>query len=94
MNTQTQVPAPVESAAGKRLTLQSTDPLMNKKDEYNNTCDRCGKTEAGIGWFARAYRLSRIRKGEPDPGNVCGACAGGETGKEIGSRIIEKEKLT
>jgi hypothetical protein len=68
--------------------------VMNKKDEYNNTCDRCGKTEAGIGWFARAYRLSRIRKGKPDPGNVCGACAGGETGKEIGSRIIEKEKLT
>jgi hypothetical protein len=76
------------------LTIKRGITLMNKKDEYNNTCDRCGKTEAGIGWFARAYRLSRIRKGEPDPGNVCGACAGGETGKEIGSRIIEKEKLT
>ena len=29
----------------------------------NDTCDRCGKTEDAVGLFARAYRLSRTKKG-------------------------------
>lgn len=53
----------------------------------NDTCVRCSKTQGGIGWFANAYRRSQLRKGNPDPGNLCGACAGSDTGKEIGRRI-------
>jgi hypothetical protein len=55
--------------------------------ELNDTCDRCGKTDEGIGWIARGYRLMRLKRGHPDPGNLCGACAGSETGKEIGARL-------
>jgi hypothetical protein len=51
----------------------------------NNTCDRCGKTEEGVGWFAAAYRKVELRKGRPDPGNLCGSCAGSDTGKRIGN---------
>jgi hypothetical protein len=29
----------------------------------------------------------RLKRGHPDPGNLCGACAGSETGKEIGARL-------
>jgi hypothetical protein len=54
----------------------------------NDTCDRCGKTELGIDWFAKAYRKVRLRQGKPDPGHVRGKCAGSETGKEIGKAIF------
>jgi hypothetical protein len=44
--------------------------------EDNNTCDRCGKTEPGIGWFAKRYRSAAMNKWNlPDPGNLCGSCA-------------------
>lgn len=56
----------------------------------NNTCDRCGKTEEGVGHIARGYRLMRLKRGHADPGNVCGACAGSEIGKEIGARIASE----
>lgn len=43
--------------------------------EDNDTCDRCGKTEAGIAWFAKRYRLVAMEKWKlPDPGNLCGSC--------------------
>lgn len=57
----------------------------------NNTCDRCGKNEEGIGWFAKAFKKARTRKGKPDPGNLCGSCAGRITGSEIGSNINQSE---
>lgn len=55
----------------------------------NNTCDCCGKTEEGIGWFAKAFRKTETRKGRPDPGNLCGSCAGHITGDRIGDDILK-----
>lgn len=41
----------------------------------NDTCDRCGKTEPGVGWFAKRYRWAAMNKWNlPDPGNLCGSC--------------------
>lgn len=59
--------------------------------DLNNTCDRCGKTEEGIGWFARGYRKMTMRREQRDPGNLCGKCAGSETGFRIGSEIAKAE---
>lgn len=56
-------------------------------DQENNTCDRCGKTEKGIGWFASAYRRKELHNDRPDPGNLCGACAGSDTGKRIAQEV-------
>lgn len=53
----------------------------------NNTCSQCGKTEDGIGWFANAYRKMIMRREGRDPGNLCGNCAGSETGKRIASEL-------
>ena len=58
--------------------------------DASNTCDKCGKTEERIGWFAKAFRKTRLRKGEADPGNLCGSCAGSITGKEIGAKIAKE----
>lgn len=60
----------------------------------NDTCDECGKSEDAIGWFAQAYRKIEIRRGRPDPGNLCGSCAGHVTGTRIGHEIAEKEKAS
>lgn len=54
-----------------------------------NTCDRCGKTEDGIDWFAEAYRKYEAKHGRPNPGNLCGACAGSDTGKRIAKETTE-----
>jgi hypothetical protein len=54
-------------------------------------CDGCGKEEAGIAWFAAAFRKVRLKKGQPDPGNLCGSCAGRITGKEIGQEIFGRK---
>jgi hypothetical protein len=54
-------------------------------------CDGCGKEEPGIDWFAKAFRRLRLKKGQPDPGHLCGACAGRITGKEIGQAIFGKD---
>jgi hypothetical protein len=56
----------------------------------NNTCDRCGKTDDGIGWFAAAYRKKELRNGRNDPGNLCGSCAGSDTGHRI---AVEADRL-
>lgn len=56
--------------------------------QENNTCTRCDKTEDGIGWFADLYRKAMKRKGLPDPGNLCGACAGSTTGKAIADACV------
>jgi len=46
----------------------------------NDTCDRCGKTDEGISWFGPAYRKNELKHGRPDPGTLCGDCAGHDTG--------------
>lgn len=58
----------------------------------NDTCDRCGKVDLGIGWFGPAYRANEIRHGRTDPGNLCGACAGKITGRRIAADLAEKER--
>lgn len=60
----------------------------------NNTCDGCGKTDEGIGWFAKAYRLNELRRGRPDPGNLCGSCAGSQSGVRIADEIIAKDSVS
>lgn len=57
----------------------------------NDTCDRCGKTDEGIAWFAAAFRKAELRHGRPDPGNLCGSCAGSVTGNRIADEIIAKQ---
>lgn len=59
----------------------------------NNTCDRCGKTEDGIDWFGRVYRIVEMRKGRLDPGNLCGSCAGSDTGKRIAGELRDKMQV-
>jgi hypothetical protein len=58
-----------------------------------NTCDQCGKTTEGIGWFARAFRIKELRKGRPDPGNLCGDCAGHVDGTRIGKEVLGKGEV-
>lgn len=53
-----------------------------------DTCSKCGKTQGGIDWFGAAFRKLRLRKGHPDPGILCGSCAGAITGKEIGEKVF------
>lgn len=55
----------------------------------NDTCDRCGKTEDGIDSFGAANRRKELRNGRPDPGNLCGSCAGSDTGKRIARELAE-----
>jgi hypothetical protein len=52
----------------------------------SDTCDKCGKTEPGVGWIAKGFRKMELRHGRPDPGNLCGACAGSLTGKRLGEK--------
>jgi hypothetical protein len=61
---------------------------MSQISDLNDTCDRCEKTEPGIGWFARGYRKMTIRRESRDPGNLCGKCAGSDTGKKIAAEIL------
>ncbi|MBP1297088.1 MULTISPECIES: hypothetical protein [Bradyrhizobium] len=58
----------------------------------SDTCDACGKTEEGVAWFAAAFRKVRLKKDKPDPGNLCGGCAGSITGKEIGAEVSGRAK--
>jgi hypothetical protein len=58
--------------------------------KYNDTCSRCDKTEEGIGWFAAAYRKMTKRLHGFDPGNLCGKCAGSETGKRIAAVMCDE----
>lgn len=53
----------------------------------NNTCSRCGKTEEGIAWFAKAYRKMTLRRHGFDPGHLCGTCAGAESGARIAAAM-------
>lgn len=57
----------------------------------NNTCDRCNATDIGIDWFAKAYRAKELKHGRADPGNLCGKCAGSDTGKRIGDEDFAKQ---
>lgn len=59
----------------------------------NNTCDKCGAVDEGIGFLARAFRLVEIRNGRSDPGNLCGSCAGGITGNRIADEILARDKF-
>lgn len=58
----------------------------------NDTCGRCGKTEEGIGWFAAAYRKKELKSSRPDPGNLCGSCAGSENGKRIAAEVLAADE--
>jgi hypothetical protein len=60
----------------------------------NDTCDKCGKTEPGIGWFAKAFRRAELRHGRPDPGNLCGSCGGSIHGKRLGAELIAKGDMS
>lgn len=53
----------------------------------NDTCDKCGKTEPGVDWIGKAFRKMELRHNRPDPGHLCGSCAGSVTGKRIGQKI-------
>lgn len=53
----------------------------------NDTCDNCKATAEGIGWIARGYRKKELKNGRPDPGNLCGACAGSRDGKRIATEV-------
>ena len=61
--------------------------MTRQKD--NDTCDRCGHTELGIGWFAAAYRRKELKAGRPDPGNLCGDCAGSVDGPRIADEVLK-----
>jgi hypothetical protein len=61
-------------------------------NDPNNTCDKCGKTEEGVDWFAKAFRRMQLKRGNPDPGHLCGSCAGSVTGKEIGRKIAAESR--
>lgn len=56
--------------------------------KQNDKCDRCGKTEKELGWFAAVFRKNELRKGRADPGNLCGACAGENAGKRIAAELV------
>jgi len=60
-----------------------------KDGTENNTCDTCGKTDMGIGWFGKAYRRNELKRGRPDPGNLCGSCAGSHTGKRVAAERVK-----
>ncbi|MGJ4945101.1 hypothetical protein ACQR1W_31385 [Bradyrhizobium sp. HKCCYLS1011] len=55
----------------------------------SDTCENCGKNEAGISWFATRFRQISMQGGYPDPGNLCGKCAGGVQGERIADEIID-----
>lgn len=50
-------------------------------------CERCG----GVAntWFAEAVRHKELKNGRPDPGILCGSCAGSDTGKRIAKEILD-----
>lgn len=54
-----------------------------------DTCSRCGKSEEGVAFFASAYRKNEMRHGRPDPGNLCGSCAGSDAGKRVAGNVLE-----
>ena len=66
--------------------------VEQKKMERNDVCDECGKKEGDLGYFAAAYRKAQLKMGRPDPGNLCGECAGALTGKRIAEDILREEK--
>jgi hypothetical protein len=74
--------------------VSDRSPVVEKLggEPMNNTCARCGKTGEHIGWFADLYRKKEIRNNRPDPGNLCGACAGSDTGRRIAAEINSKDK--
>jgi hypothetical protein len=47
------------------------------------TCDKCGRSSQHIAEFSQVYRLMEIRAGRPNPGNLCGECAGAQTAERI-----------
>lgn len=61
------------------------------REMTDDTCTACGKVDLGIGWFGPAYRRNEIRHGRPDPGNLCGACAGKITGRRIVAELEERK---
>jgi len=62
-------------------------PTRVTRPNISDTCEQCGKTEGGIGRFAAAYRRRELAAGRPDPGMLCGACAGSRTGARIADEI-------
>ena len=59
----------------------------------NSKCDRCEKLDLGIGPFAAAYREQELLRGHPDPGTLCGRCAGTEMGHRIACDILLAARL-
>jgi hypothetical protein len=64
-----------------------TDTCDFCSPKASDTCDACGKTQGGIAWFAAGFRKLWLKQGKPDPGNLCGSCAGAITGREIGGKV-------
>lgn len=59
------------------------------EDEDQGTCDKCGKER--IGWFAAAFRKNEMRRGRPDPGTLCGSCAGSLTGNRLADEALSAD---
>lgn len=57
----------------------------------SDICTGCGARDEGIRFFGTAYRKARLRNGHPDPGNLCGTCAGRITAIEIVERMLAEE---
>lgn len=51
------------------------------------TCAKCGKSDDAIGWFGALFRKNEVRRGRPDPGILCGSCAGSRTGERIANEL-------
>ncbi len=54
-------------------------------------CVKCGTADEGVEWFGMAYRKKELRAGRPDPGILCGACAGARDGARIGEDIAHAD---
>jgi len=54
----------------------------------DDQCDKCKTWAYGIGVFAAYFRETEIKEGRPDPGNLCGVCAGNYVAHRIADEIL------
>lgn len=64
--------------------------MSNWDREPTDPCAECGAPD--IGWFSVLYRKKERRNNRPDPGNLCGKCAGSRDGKRISEEILSEER--
>lgn len=64
--------------------------MTEPKEQARDTCVKCGAQGLGVEWFGAAFRKMQLRRGKPDPGILCGNCAGKVSGAEIADDLIAR----